>query len=153
MAVTIASGLSATKAGFELVKSLREVLRKDEIDPHEVSNRLMELQELMLDARSALADAQDEKAKLEARIAELTRMADIGQRFEHKEGMYWYERFPYCPTCWDVDRKPVRLAGPVRNEKDKVWNIWTCPYHKTAFHLLYNLQSSLWPDKNTRDTA
>jgi hypothetical protein len=48
--VTIATGISATKTGFELIKSVRELVKRPEIDAADISARLLELQELMLDA-------------------------------------------------------------------------------------------------------
>src|SRR5436305_1015199 len=104
MPITIAAGLSATKTGFDLLKILREAVKRPEVDAGEVSARLLELQELMLGARTALAEAQEEQAKLRARIDELSRMADLGEDFKSEHGLYWIKVDPYCPVCWDVDR-------------------------------------------------
>jgi hypothetical protein len=131
--MSFAAGISATKTGFDLIKSLRELVKRPKVDAAEVSARLLELQELMLDARNALSEAQDEKVALENRIAELTSMADIGKDFKSSDGVYWREKFPYCPTCWDVDRKPVRLAGPVFRQNTGHRDVWTCPLHKVEF--------------------
>jgi hypothetical protein len=132
--MTIAAGLSATKTGFDLIKSVRELVKRPDIDASEVSARLLELQELMLDARTALSEAQEEKVKLEARITELSRMADFGKDFTMEEGVYWRESVPYCPICWDVDRKSVRLAGPSKNTGGFHGQLaWHCPFHKSSF--------------------
>ena|ERR1039458_9668448 len=136
--MSIATGLSATKTGFDLIKSVREIVKHQGVDPGEVSARLLELQELMLDARTALTEAQEERSKLELRITELTRMADVGTSFKPANGVYWHKQFPYCPVCWDVDRKPVRLAGPVQNGSNIVW---TCPFHKSNYSMHYNTKA------------
>jgi hypothetical protein len=139
--MTIAGGLSATKTGFDLIRSIREILKRQEVEPAEISARLLELQELMLDARTALADAQEENSKLQARIDELSRMADFGKDFKAAHGVYWYEKFPYCPTCWDVDRRPVRLAGPKGTGEQ--YNQWTCPFHRVDFALVWNVRQEM----------
>jgi len=132
--MTIAGGLSATKTGFELIKSVRDLLKRQDVDPAEVSARLLELQGLMLDAKTALAEAQEDKTELEARIAELMRMADFGKDFKLEEGVYWRDEVPYCPICWDVDRKPVRLGGPtVRPSGFCNSMAWEYSFHKTTF--------------------
>jgi len=133
--MAIAEGLRATKAGFDLVKGALELVKREDIDRSEVLARLLELQGLLLDARTALSDADAEKKQLEAKISELVRMADIGKDFKSAHGVYWYLSNPYCPTCWDVDRKPVRLAGPVRTGATGhgEHNQWTCPFHKSVF--------------------
>jgi hypothetical protein len=132
--MTISGGISATKTGFDLVRSVRDLVRRQGVDPAEISARLLELQELMLDARNALTDAQDEKEKLEKRIEELMRMADFGKDFTLEEGVYWRGGVPYCPICWDVDRKTVRLGGPLVRPAGFCNSMaWECPFHKTAF--------------------
>jgi hypothetical protein len=65
--MNIATGLSATKTAFSLVKGVTDLLKRPEVDHSEVLARLMELQSLMLDAQSALADAHEENHKLRMR--------------------------------------------------------------------------------------
>jgi hypothetical protein len=144
--MTIAGGLSATKTGTELINSVRELLKRPQVDPGEISARLLELQDLMLDARIALSEAQEEKTRLENQIAELSRMAEFGKQFKSAYGVYWHEFYPYCPTCWDVDRKPVRLAGPSREPSGGPFENWTCPFHKVSFKLRWNVRSEMKKD-------
>jgi hypothetical protein len=141
--MNIATGISATRSGFELIKSVRELVRRADIDAAEVSARLLELQELMLDARNALSEAQNEKAALEARIVELTRMADFGKDFMTSHGVYWKDAYPYCPVWWDVERKPVRLSGPIRIQGGGHVEQWTRPFHMQAISLSWNVISQI----------
>jgi hypothetical protein len=137
--VTIAAGLSATKTGFDLIKSLREVLGRGDINPGDVQARLVELQSLLLDAQRSLSDAQEETRQLIAANQELRRMAEIGGEFTFEEGVYWRERAPYCPICWDTDRRPVRLTGPMANPAMPPGRMgWTCPLHKGEFAITRN---------------
>lgn len=69
--MTIATGLSAAKTGFDLIKSLREALGKPEVNPGDIQARLVELQSLMLDAQRSLADAEEETRNLRSEIREL----------------------------------------------------------------------------------
>ena len=43
--VPIEEALGATKAGFELIKGVRELLKKDKVNPSDVNGQLLELQE------------------------------------------------------------------------------------------------------------
>ncbi|MGA7238904.1 MAG: hypothetical protein WBY44_24695 [Bryobacteraceae bacterium] len=140
--MSIAVGISATKTGFDLIKGVRDLVKGPDVNAAEVSARLLELQELMLDARSALNEAEDEKKHLEARIAELTRKADFGAEFKFEHGVYWRDCYPYCPVCWDVRRDPVRLSGPVWRDGVHVAGgkcPYTCPIDKSDFALPRNL--------------
>jgi hypothetical protein len=135
----MATGLAAAKTSVELLRTLREVLKKDVVDPHEVSNRLMELQGLLLDARTSLADAFEEINSLRSQVSELMRMAEIGKELEASHGVYFRAGYPYCPVCWDVDRKPVRLSGPLRQERASSGDHWICPFHKQPLSLPWNI--------------
>ena len=127
-------GLSATKTGFELIKGIRDLLKRDQVDPHEISNRLMELQELMLEAQGSLGEAQDENRKLRHEIEELRRVADFGKEFQFDEGVYWCREYPYCPNCWDADKKPIRLDGPYHAASPEE-SVWSCPVHRSKYYL------------------
>ena len=149
MPIDVVGGIAAARHGAELLKTLRTALTDPEIDHAEVINRLIEIQGLILDAQSALVDAQAEKQAwqtekqgLQSEIAALKRVAEIGKNFKSAHGVYWHEKQPYCPVCWDVDRKPVRLGGPIR-EKIGRDPQWTCPLHKSVFTLHYNAASNL----------
>lgn len=139
----ITAGLSATKTGFELIKAVRELLKRPQVDAGEILARLTELQDLMLEAKLALIQADQDKTKLEGRIAELSRMADFGKDFKLLHGVYWHEDFPYCPVCWDVDRKPVRLSGPIRLPDGGPVEQWTCPFHKQPITLRWNVRTEM----------
>jgi len=141
--MSIATGISATKTGFDLIKSVRELVRRPDIDAADISARLLELQDLMLDARNALSEAQDDKVALEARIADLMRMADFGKDFMASHGVYWKDTYPYCPVCWDVERKPVRLSGPIRIQGGGPVEQWTCPFRKQPISLSWNIKSQI----------
>lgn len=141
--MAIAEGLAATKTGFDLLKSVVELLRREDLDRNEVIQRLLEIQGLLLHARSALADADEEKSELNRQVVELRRMADLGKDFVRKFGVYWHELDPYCPVCWDVDRKPVRLAGPKDNPRQAGHQDWDCPIHKSAYSLFWNARTQL----------
>jgi hypothetical protein len=58
--MNIAAGISATKTGFDLIKSLRDAIGRPDVNPGDVQARLVELQALMLDAQRALGDAEEE---------------------------------------------------------------------------------------------
>jgi hypothetical protein len=84
--------------------------------------------------KTALADADDEHRELKRQIEELKRMADFGKDFQLEQGVYWRDNVPYCPVCWDIDRKTVRLSGPAGKSTGfmDVYG-WECCFHKVWF--------------------
>jgi hypothetical protein len=116
--MTVAAGLSAIKTGFELVKGLREILKKDGVDPHEVSNRLMEIQEFFLEAQNSLMEAQEENRGLREQLDTQDRLKEIEADLELTTDGYFYVRkseqekglIPYCPVCWGKECKLVPMA-------------------------------------------
>lgn len=141
MPLDILAGITAARHGSELLKNLREALTKPDIDHPEVTNKLIEIQGLIMDAQTALIEAQAEKQKMQAEISTLRRTADIGKNFKSADGVYWFEQYPYCPVCWDVDRKPVRLAGPTKPPFGRDEH-WTCPLHRHPYAMSYNARST-----------
>ena len=113
--MSIATGLSATKTGFDLIKSARELLTRPDVNPAEVQARLLELQALMLEAQRALGDAEEENRSLKREVEQLKEQASAAASLEFAEAVYWrrdpQNRLdgPYCPTCWDDNRKLIRL--------------------------------------------
>ena len=68
-ATSNSGGISAVKTGFDLTKSVVELLKRPQVDAHDISARLLELQDLMLNAREALSTAQDEIERLKRELA------------------------------------------------------------------------------------
>jgi hypothetical protein len=129
----IATGLGIAKTSLDLIKGIREDLKKKTLSNEEILGYFSDLQERIVDIKTALSDADDERRILQARIEELLRYADLGEGFKSAHGVYWHEDFPNCPTCSDVDRKPVRLGGPTRIPGGGPIDHWKCPFHQTDF--------------------
>src|ERR1035441_3285679 len=122
----ITAALSGAKTAFELARALQNGLARQQIKPEEIPARLMELQQHILSMQAIVHDLAEENWTLTSRIEELQRSADFGKDFTFEEGVYWHREFPYCPNCWDADRKPIRLNGPYKiPTSDK--KVWDCP--------------------------
>ena len=139
---SIAAGISATKAVFELIKGVREILRRPEVDAHEVSNRLMELHEQFLDARDALTVAGEENHRLQRELEVVKAQQQMEAELIYGEHTYWRRGAdgkldgPFCITCWDDARKLVRPHfideanyGDERGRMRK----YICTLHKITF--------------------
>ena len=128
----LGAALKAGKYGFDLVKGLRESLRRGEIDHLEISNRLMELQELLLEMQSAVSDSKDREQTLEQKVRDAEeRYEKLRQKREDytfKDNVYFHKdgSGPYCPTCLDGDQKAVNL---IRGGD----NIVRCAVHKQSY--------------------
>jgi hypothetical protein len=120
--MSIATGISAVKTGFELVKGVVEILKRPEVDAHEVSARLLELQGLMLEAREALSGAQDEIDGLKKTIKEHDAFKELDADMEFRiDGGFFLRKseqakgiIPYCTVCWKSDGKAVPLEQDVQ---------------------------------------
>jgi hypothetical protein len=142
--MSIATGISAVKTGFELIKSARELLTRTTIDPAEVQNRLLELQALMLEAQEALRSAEEENRSLKRRMEALTAQKHVAETLEYAEHLYWQRAEdgrldgPYCTTCWDHDRKLIRLKFENEGEYSGMtgrFRHYKCVLHNTSHFL------------------
>jgi hypothetical protein len=129
MPIDIAVGLALARNGLEIIKAVREAAKQKKLSNEEFLDYLATLQDKLVDVKTALMDADEDNRQLRRRLEDATRMADFGAQFKFAEGLYWREQYPYCPVCWDVDRKPTRLGGPVSG--DFYSEIWQCPIHKS----------------------
>ena len=135
--MSIAAGLSATKTGFDLIKSARELLARPDVNRDEVQQRLLELQALMLEAQKALGDAEDENRRLREQLVERRahqqladdlEIVDDGKFFVRKSEVEAGKPIPYCPICWGVDQKLV----PLRAKLDE--RVLECAVHEALYY-------------------
>jgi hypothetical protein len=117
--MAIAAGLSATKTGFELIKGAVELLKRGSVDVHEIQARLIELQGLMLEACSALVDAEEENRRLKRTLEEQNNLTALTEDMEFQlDGGFYVRRseaekglIAYCPLCWQKDHLTVPLEA------------------------------------------
>ena len=116
-AATIGVGFSAVKTSFELIKSLRELLTKPEVNPGEIQARLLEIQALLIDAQKGLADAEEENRKLKHALEDQNSLRALTEDMEFQRDGGFYVRkseagkglIAYCPLCWQKDHFTVPL--------------------------------------------
>ncbi len=134
--IDIATGLSATKTGLELIKGVRELLKRPKVDPVEVLQRLNELQEALYQAREALGDALAVNRELTDQIEENKKLSDISSDMEFVEDGGFYVRksekttgknIPYCPLCWTKDK----TATPLNPQSGS--GVYRCDEHKSRY--------------------
>ena len=134
--MAILEGLSATKAGFELIRGALELLKREDLDRHEIAARLLELQALVLETRQALSDADDENRSLKRELADNSNLMELEKDlfFTGEEGggvfLLNTERAggifkPYCPICWADDRKLIPLV-------EMASRYYSCVKHKQS---------------------
>src|ERR1017187_8647118 len=114
MPIEIAVGLALAKNALDIVRAVREAIKeKKKFTEDEMRDYLETLQDKLVDVKTSLADADDQMRALKRQVEELKRMSDFGAEFKLENGVYFREGVPYCPVCWDVEKKPVRLSGPL----------------------------------------
>jgi hypothetical protein len=133
--MSVAAGISATKTGFEPIKSLREAIGHADVNPSDVQARLVELQSLMLDAQRALGDAEEENRNLRTQLAAKERLKEIEADLEFAtDGRFWIRKsekdtalIPYCPVCWGKEKQLVVMGA------FKYPGVYKCSVHDGAY--------------------
>lgn len=131
MFMAIVEGIAAAKAAFEVSKVALDLTRYPKLDITAIHAKLLELQGLILSAQQALGEAVEENRQLRRDLDDRDRLKAFGKDFKFEDGVYWHRDYPYCPNCWDVDQKPIRLTGPYGLSNSD----WDCPVHKAKFYL------------------
>jgi hypothetical protein len=130
----------ASKNVFDLFKGAWELLQRDHVDRPALAQQLTVLYKAFSDLQMHLDEvtrqAAADKTRLEGRINELTHWADVGKDFRFGDGVYWREGAPYCPVCWEQEKRPTRLDGPWRTLWAYNMENWGCPFHHSTYQTL-----------------
>lgn len=100
MPFEFASAIAAVKAAASIAKEAGK----------------LELYEKILDLRDQLMQADDENRALRRRVDELEEQLRWKERLVFRYNVYWGRadeddpEWPYCPRCWDAERKAIRLV-------------------------------------------
>ena len=81
MPIDIAVGLGLAKNALDIVKAVREALRQKKLTHEEMKDYLETLQDKLVDVKTSLAGADDDRRALHKRIEELERYDDVGKAF------------------------------------------------------------------------
>jgi len=76
----------------------------------------LEAQEKILELREAAMEVQEENLSLRSRVKELEELLSLKQQVQWEKPYYWtmqgdIKDGPFCQTCFDNDKKLVRLQG------------------------------------------
>jgi hypothetical protein len=147
--MSLPTALGALKTAADLSVQLRNLLKQsDQLPVNEVLARIIEMQELIADGRSALIDLQDElvtkNGQIETLSLELRELRDksrLGEKLVSDGCAYWFPDKrepgdgPFCLACWDADGKLVRL----RFLAEDIWvdspgrsRLYKCEIHKDS---------------------
>ncbi len=98
----------------------------------ELRNQVIQLQSQLLELQSELLSFQQENADLRAKVSQAEKALQPDGKPVYDENVYWLERDgqrdgPYCPTCYDADRRFIRLnPGATKGT-------YSCCFHKASF--------------------
>ena len=115
--ITIITALAGIRNGFEVARAVRDEITKGKIDPTEVSNRLLLLQQIMLDTQAALSNAAEDLRNLKSQLD--TRKELEADKVWEKDGGFYVRKsdqdggrfIPYCPVCWQTTSAAVPMPN------------------------------------------
>lgn len=122
---TIGSALSSIKTATEIAKLLRQ--SDSSLASAEIKLRLAELTEALAEAKLEIADIQELLLSKDRDNRELEEQLRIHEKLNWENPVYYLQNDegkdgPYCPQCYDNDRKVIRLQT---NEPGS-WSCRTC---------------------------
>jgi hypothetical protein len=74
----------------------------------------IELYRKIVKLEGAIIELTREKMKLEEQNADLQKLLNAKQEMKFNKPFYYQENdpHPFCPQCWEADKKAVHLDGP-----------------------------------------
>lgn len=139
----IASGIASLKTASELVKGIKAT--KDLMDNAEVSIKVIELMEALVDAREGLVEAKNQMVDKDKLIMELQAKLNTKDSIVYEEPFYWKnlsngERDgAFCQKCYDGEGKLVRLIPQARTNGSHHCKVCKSSYGKgTPIQVSFN---------------
>jgi hypothetical protein len=139
--MSFTAGLTAAKAGHDLISRALELVKREDVDRNEVMARLTELQGLVLETRRALGDGEDENRNLRRKVEDAERrQADDNDLEFVQDGGFWIRKSqkaqevfcPLCPVCWGEKHQLVPLTPMAQG--DCRCAIHAAMYSTRAYH-------------------
>ncbi|MDR3385492.1 MAG: hypothetical protein P4L92_00445 [Rudaea sp.] len=92
----------------------------------------MDLYRKMIDLQSEVIELADKNSQLTQTVNELTAKLALTETMKFHDHFYWrdVDPEPYCPRCFDVDRKAVHVIRPRAGSLP-----WKCPQCKFEVRL------------------
>jgi hypothetical protein len=92
---------------IEDLKEIADLARKYNDD--ELNQKIVKLEEEIVEFTLQIGSLEEE-------TQELKRTFSVSKKMKFKKPLYYQEDdpIPFCPRCWEKDRKPVHLLGPVK---------------------------------------
>lgn len=133
--MSVAEGLTATKAGLEVAKLIMDKLNWPTVDVHEVRSNVQEMLIHVVNAQVALAEAQIEIADLRRQLNDRDSFRSLSEDMEFQIDGGFYVRkseesrgvIRYCPVCWKKDGKTIHL------EPSGIPGWYRCPVDKSVY--------------------
>jgi hypothetical protein len=125
----IGATIALTKSAADAFRAIRDAIGKK---PELVNTELSKLNGIILEMQEQLREAHGEITAITSHLDDAKRSLQFQDElfFHPGNGVYWKGAWPYCPNCWEVDRKPVRL-------QERANGIWSCPVNGAVFSLGY----------------
>lgn len=110
---------------------------------HEIQN--LELYKRVLDLHSDIIGLVEQNNKLRDENKALKETVTLAKKMEHKPPFFYQEGdpHPFCPACWEGDKKAVHLIYSHEEETCIRWDCRTC---KQTFLINKPVRSQYVPD-------
>jgi hypothetical protein len=135
--MNIAAGLSGLKSATDLIRALRDGLKAGTIEQDQLSGRIGEIYDYIVDSKDALVDAKDAIETLKDELKRLKDVSELDSRLQFDGRVRWLtvdDKWdgPFCPICWEQSRQLVRLehGRAHQDPKDASFN---CNIHCRLF--------------------
>jgi hypothetical protein len=113
--MVIPEALTTLGIAAKTVKAILDLLPKKE-NP-EISFKITSLYGEIIKAQQEVSSLIDENRQLKSKIEELTKEVNTIQEMEFKNEVCWRkgegieDKGPFCPVCFDKDRKAIHLKN------------------------------------------
>jgi len=106
--ISISTAFTSVKTLLEITKTLQ-----DQKVISAINSAVADIQVKLIEAQQQILSVQDENSRLRGELTLLRKQAELEETVSFHDGAYWKkvlgdkEEGPFCPSCWDLNRKLV----------------------------------------------
>ena len=91
----------------------------------------IELYRKIVELEGEIVELTRQKRSLEEKTETLEKLLALKQEMVFKKPFYYQDKdpHPYCPKCWEADKKAIHLDGPSRIERSQRYDCQNCKNH------------------------
>jgi hypothetical protein len=104
------AAFTALSGALTSLKTIIDIAKA--VNNQQLNAAVLDVQGKLIDVQQQALALQQENQRLRDQLQSMNDLRETAEKLRFDGRVYWKRdtpEFPFCPTCWDIDQKLVRL--------------------------------------------